>query len=276
MEAGDLTVLLELNNNNTNRPALRSKLWSAGWQSYVAQRRINELAKQQAAVELKRSEALFESKLVSKAELDTHQFQWAKSQAAIENFDENARAQWRTEITRTERNLRDLESEARQLGEETELGRIRSPTAGTILLNPGLAVGAFVSGGAHLGMISPEGGLIAEAFISPKDVVHIRAGQAARVMVDGFAYTEWGMLSGSVSEIGSDFIAINSFPAFKVTIKLNETQLRLANGATGDVRKGMTCQVRFPVNRRSFLQLLYETASQWFNPSHVEKKEMTP
>jgi HlyD family secretion protein len=111
--------------------------------------------------------------------------------------------------------------------------------------------------------------------VFPKDVVQLKKGQRARLQIDGYAYTEWGILPGIISEVGSDMIVMNNQPAFKVLVKLENTKLTLANGISGEVKKGMTCQVRFPINRRSLLQLLYENSSQWFNPGSAPPQKQT-
>jgi HlyD family secretion protein len=275
IEIEDLTGLVAADLKTGVAPILRSELWRSSWQTTISQHKGMEVTRQQMRNEAFRSELLFKEKLVPLAELETHQFQLQKAEADVENLERNTLGQWRAELTRNERMLRDLESEGQQIREEMNLGLIRSPAEGSILFSPGLAVGTFVSPGGRLGTVSPIDGLIAEAYVFPKDVVQLKKGQRARLQIDGYAYTEWGILPGIISEVGSDMIVMNNQPAFKVLVKLENTKLTLANGISGEVKKGMTCQVRFPINRRSLLQLLYENSSQWFNPGSAPPQKQT-
>jgi len=58
-------------------------------------------------------------------------------------------------------------------------------------------------------------------------------------------------------------------PVFKIRCKLHDTKLRLTNGVTGQVKKGMTVRARFLLAERSLYQLLFDNINDWLNPTQV-------
>ncbi|MCX6309414.1 MAG: secretion protein HlyD, partial [Bacteroidia bacterium] len=69
-----------------------------------------------------------------------------------------------------------------------------------------------------------------------------------------------------ISDISSDFILLNETPLYKVKCRIEKPFLTLRNGKKGLLKKGMTVQTRFLVNRRSLLHLMYEKMDDWANP----------
>jgi hypothetical protein len=121
--------------------------------------------------------------------------------------------------------------------------------------------------------ISPDGGLIAETYVLPKDVGLLRPGTTANFQVDAFNYNQWGMISGKVVSISNDIFAKEGEqPYFKVRCKLDDNKLELKNGYVGYLKKGMGLQANFYVTRRTLFQLLYDKADDWLNPNKIPSK----
>ena len=124
-----------------------------------------------------------------------------------------------------------------------------------------------------LGEISPDSGLIAEAYVSTKDIGLLRTGANVKMQVDAFDYNMWGTLKGKVASISGDVFTDKGMPYFRVLCSLNTTALRLRNGTEGQLKKGMTVQARFIVTRRSLFQLLYDDTNDWLNPNAIRSNE---
>jgi membrane fusion protein, peptide pheromone/bacteriocin exporter len=123
-----------------------------------------------------------------------------------------------------------------------------------------------VQAGEVLAIISPGAALIAECYINTRDIGLLKLNQPAIFQVDAFDYNYFGILTGKILSIDSDFTVIDNKPAFKVRCILNSSQLYLRNGFTGEIKKGMTLQARFAVTRRSLWQLLFDKIDDWLNP----------
>ncbi|NJL14750.1 MAG: HlyD family efflux transporter periplasmic adaptor subunit [Microscillaceae bacterium] len=130
--------------------------------------------------------------------------------------------------------------------------------------------GTYLQAGEVLGIISPDSGLVAECYLSPKDIGLIKKGMKAKMSIDAFNYTEWGFVEGEIIDIGKDYILLENKPVFKIKCALKSNIIQLKNGFLGRLQKGMTLQARFVVTQRSLFQLLYDKIDDWVNPIHVD------
>jgi hypothetical protein len=119
------------------------------------------------------------------------------------------------------------------------------------------------------GFIRPfNGPLMGECYVLSKDVGLLKTGQAARLQIDAFNYNYFGVLTGKIYSIDNDFILLNKTPVFKVRCELDDRMLKLSNGYSGEVKKGLGFQARFIICKRSLWQLLYDGLDDWLNPVH--------
>ena len=124
-----------------------------------------------------------------------------------------------------------------------------------------------IQAGEIICSLSPGGEMLAECYVSTRDIGMLKPGQTARFMIDAFDYNYFGVVTGQISSIDNDFILLDKSPVFKVRCRLNQEQLSLKNGYHGKLKKGMHFQARFAVKNRTLWQLLYDTADDWLNPA---------
>ncbi len=74
------------------------------------------------------------------------------------------------------------------------------------------------------------------------------------------------MLQGSVIDIDKNVTLLNDAAFFKVRCSLHIKELKLKNGYTTKVSKGMTLTTRYFITRRSLFDLLFDKVDDWFNP----------
>ena len=106
---------------------------------------------------------------------------------------------WQAEFAARSRALDNLTAEAVRIREEMANCTIKAPADGTLVDFHRWRRVRSCSKVSALGISPPMTRLIAEIFVSPRDVGQIQPGQEVRMQVDAFHYTEWGMLRGSVS-----------------------------------------------------------------------------
>jgi membrane fusion protein (multidrug efflux system) len=88
---------------------------------------------------------------------------------------------------------------------ELERRKIRAPVTGRVGEVASLGVGAQLQGGERLGSVVPPGELKVLAYFPPSEAVgRIRQGQTARVRLDGFPWTQYGMIEARVSRVASE------------------------------------------------------------------------
>ncbi|MVM31816.1 HlyD family efflux transporter periplasmic adaptor subunit [Spirosoma sp. HMF4905] len=225
--------------------------------------------------EYQTAQLLYSQKAIARLEYEDALYAHKAALARYNTLVEQQRSDWQTDLTQIRRDLANLESDAKQLGEEQELYVLKAPVGGTASQLAGRYAGSYVQPGDVLAVVSPDSTLIAEAYVPSKDIGLLKPGQSVRLQVDAFNYNQWGLLTGHVIDIANDFTTANGEPVFKVRCQLDKSYLSLQNGYQGRLKKGMIVQTRFQVARRSLFQLLYDKADDWLNPAISSPKTAT-
>ena len=143
---------------------------------------------------------------------------------------------------------------------------LRAPVNGVvfdlILTNPGY-VSTDQSAQAALKIV-PLNTLEAEVEIPSSKIGFVRDGQEAEISIDSFPATDFGVISGSVTSVGSD--ALEPDPQmgkqeyhYPATISLEEQELRVRNGTRLPLQVGMSLTANIKLRSVSYLQLLLNT-----------------
>jgi len=175
-------------------------------------------------------------------------------------------AQWRSELatwcSERDRSL----STVSQLERQRDLYAIRSPVTGTVESFDGIYPDCNLQAGQVVAVISPENSLIAEVFVPADHIGMLFMGMPVRIRVDAFDHNRWGVVPGKITAMSNDYHLVDNVPVFKVKCTLDNSFLRLKNGTTGSLKKGMTVNARFIIAERTILQLLYQKTDNWLNP----------
>lgn len=139
-------------------------------------------------------------------------------------------------------------------------------TTGTLVVPEGITQGTWVYAGQEVADLSPEGTLMVEAYVPSHKVGEVFPNTPARFQIDAFNYHQWGSINGKIESLGKDVEILNNQPVFKVYCTLDQTQLSLPNGVTGQLQKGLTFTALFYQNRRSIFDLLFDDINDWINP----------
>jgi membrane fusion protein (multidrug efflux system) len=170
-----------------------------------------------AASQERRMAALAANGLIQEAELARSQSETRQKRAAAEALrlagerlaaaDQHQEAEHRVRIERLRRELAALRAEqatgaatVQRLEHEGQLRRIVAPVSGTLAEVATLGVGQVLQAGEGVATIVPEGGLRIVAAYRPADALgRVRAGQPARLRLDGFPSTQFGNIGAVVS-----------------------------------------------------------------------------
>lgn len=212
-------------------------------------------------------EKLYTEKVIAKKEYNDRQYEYVKAQAAYRSSVQQQRSAWQQELSRLREESTRLQADTRQLQQEKQWTVIKAPVSGTLQQFTGKYAGGYLQAGELLGIISPDSNLIAECYVSPRDIGYLEAGMPVRFQIDAFNYNEWGLVDGVVQSVDNDFIMMNDQPVFKVKCRLASTEVHTRKGIKGSLKKGMTLQARFILTKRTLFQLLYDKADDWMNPN---------
>ena len=221
---------------------------------------------EQARRDAERARALATRSLIPLAEAEDSEFQLSQLLSEQSVRRERYRSGWQSALTTARMELTQMLSDRGVMEEEMALYRVTSPVTGTVEQIASISPGSFVQAGESLAVISPLSDLVAEVYVTPRDIGLLQPGNPVRILVDAFNYNDWGFVTGRVSEISDDFVLIEDKPVFRVGVALDRPELQLKNGFRGRLKKGMTLQARFMVTERTLFQLLRDDINDWLNP----------
>ncbi|MBJ7900359.1 MAG: HlyD family efflux transporter periplasmic adaptor subunit [Cyanobacteria bacterium RI_101] len=107
--------------------------------------------------------------------------------------------------------------------------------------------------------IVPKDYLVAEVYVTNKDIGFVREGMPAEVRIDSFPYSEFGDIKGSVESVGSDALPpdqINQFYRFPLKITLGSQQLKTQN-RTIPLQSGMSVTANIKVREKRTVMSLF-------------------
>jgi multidrug resistance efflux pump len=246
---------------------IESHLYSQQFTTY--KRKVSELDSKivKARKEEQRNKSLFENKMISAKEYDDLTFNLKLLEDEKKTLESIQMVQWKSDLVRYSSEEENFQRQLNELQKEKQFYTIVSPVTGTIEEFSGIYVGSIMQTGQTIAIISPESDIIAEVYISVKDIGYLYEGQTVKIQIDAFNYIQWGVIEGEVTDVSNDFILADDVPVFLIKCRLNKDFLELKNGVKGYVKKGMTVNARFMVARRSLFQLLYQKSDNWLNPS---------
>jgi len=271
-------LIYDLQNLTTRSPysvQLRSPMYKQDVLYYIAQWNEADAKRKQAKQAYERSKKLYDAQVIPISEFEPVELEYSQSENAIRTLTGYQKRQWQSDLIGYETELRDIETQIAQIDIQNSETVILAPVTGTIQQTQTLYDGSFLTSGQQIAEISPDGSLIAECYIQPKDIGYMKKGMTGKVQVSAFNYTEWGMLQSEVKEIFDD-ISVSADGAqsfYKVYCELDSDHLTLKNGYEGYIKKGMTVSTNFIVTRRTVFQLLYDKIDKWLNPNILKEDE---
>ncbi len=262
-----LTDLETLIATGDDYPNLGTAVYQRDYQDY--RRRLEEARLKVAHTQRhhERQRTLFATETIARVELEQAAFEHELAAGQLRQLREQQGHLWTQERQRIARELRDLRSQLDRLGQRATDYVVTAPVSGHLTQVAGLQPGAFATAGQPLAVISPDGDLHLEAFVSPADIGLLRDGMEVQVQLDAFNYNQWGLARATVTDIGSDVSEVDGQPVFRVRCTLHDRELRLKNGYVGRLKKGMTATTHFTLARRTLAQLLYDKLDDWINPN---------
>ena len=217
--------------------------------------------------DFERYKLLYEKGVIARAEYDNHKFEYDLARSEIFQHRNRQQNEWQAELSQYNVTLKELKAKYDQLVESKRRFVITAPVSGTLLNIKQQETGSFVTAGTVLAQISPNTELLVECYVSPADIGLIKEQDTAKYQIDAYDYSQWGLATGKVIEIGRDIEFLEDQSVFKVRCSLDQKYLLLKNGFRGNLKKGMTLNANFKLSRRSLFELLYDKMNDWLDPA---------
>jgi len=263
----DLDVLTQIGKNNIfGNHSTQTPIYTQQLNTFRSQLQENIFHQQKIKKELDADRYLYKEKVIARRELNAKEYEMNRLVAEFESIFQRQLSQWQAELNKHRFDLKQLQSEAKQLTQQKTYYEIKAPIGGNIQQIVGKYEGSYVQTGEMLGIISPDSSLIAECYVSPNDIGLLRKNMSVSFQINAFNYNEWGLVQGKIIDIARDFVVINEKPIFIVKCQLDKKTLQLKNGYAAPLKKGLTLWARFVVAKRSLYKLLYDKTDDWLNP----------
>lgn len=208
--------------------------------------------------------------VVSKVEILDRKADWVNAQRNLDQLKSDF-ARVSSELDQQEneisRRLAEIESNMAASGEKLAYHDIKAPLDGVIFDLSKKAPGTVVTPKDKLCDIIPGEDLVAEVFLTNRDIGFIHEGLPAVVRIDTFPFREFGEVKGTLSYLAADSLPPNEefkYPRFPAKIKLDR-QFLMHNGEKLPLKSGMAATVNIQVRSRTLLSILTDQFSKPFD-----------
>lgn len=218
----------------------------------------------------------------------------AKARAAMANYDAQI-ARLRetfgktavTDLSEAQDKSTLAAEELRKTTRRRELQQLRAPVDGTVQQLSVATIGGVVEPAKPIMVIVPDDAAIeVEAQILNKDIGFVREGQAVRVKLEAYPFTDYGLIEGRVESISRDAIDYSQQGAgaardtqgrppptglvYAARIRLDQRRIRVGNGWQ-PIGPGLSVQAEIKTGERRIIQYLLSPIAQTMDEAGRER-----
>lgn len=239
---------------------------------YQSQLHKTDTDREQYEIEWRRNKVLFDKGLISESEYNGVYYKYAGKRNELDVLVKNQESLWASNLYDYCMQLKEVSAMERDLSADRQLYAVKSPVDGTLEQFTGIYKGCSLTAGQQIAVVSPNGRLCLETYVSPRDIAFIRKGMEVRIQIDALNYNEWGVMNGHVMDIASDLISINGAYYYKVRCTMDKEFLMLKHSdRKAYLKKGMSGTAHFMVTRQTLFTLIYKNIDEWANPTQYKQ-----
>lgn len=253
--------------SRSEQPLLAQATIRQDFDSFLAQKKEAYMNIQTAKVIWLRQQKLFADRVIPPVEYEQAEHDYHMALASWRMTEVKQYAHWQRQFKEASDLQQSHDLAIHKLRQEKMHYVIRAPIDGTLMNVKGFEANSFLSSAGILAEISQDHGILAECQVGPKDIGLLRVGQKLRLQFDAFPFHQWGFISGQIIEIDRNPQLQHGAVFFRVRSRLLEKNLRLKNGHSVQVMKGMTITARFFLAKRSLAQLIVDRTDTYLNPN---------
>ena len=240
---------------------------------YQSQFRQIDTDREQYEIEWKRHKILFDKGLISESEYNEVYYRYQGKRNELNVLEKNQESSWANYLYDYRMQLKETLATDNSLAADKLLYVVKSPIDGTLEQFNGIYKGGFLATGQQIAIVSPNGALCLECYVSPRDIAFIKSDMEVRVQIDALNYNEWGIITGHVTDITSDLVTIDDTYCYKVKCTMDRDYLLLKHtDRRARIKKGMSATAHFMVTRQSLFTLIYKNIDEWASPTQYERK----
>lgn len=163
------------------------------------------------------------------------------------------------QIQQIEGELADLRSRLAESSMTVRYQDVRSPVDGIVFELKPKGPGFVAQDSEPVMQIVPLGKVRAKVEIASDKIGFVRKGQQVDISIDSFPSSDFGVLHGRVSQVGSDALPPDQLKPnyrFPAVITLTSQNLKLRSGQKLPLQAGMSLTANIKLRKVSYLQLL--------------------
>jgi HlyD family secretion protein len=208
--------------------------------------------------------------VVSQVEILDRKAEWVNAQRNLDQLQSDfarVSAEYNQQANDINRRLAEVDSSRAASQKKLFYHEVRAPLDGVIFDMKQKGPGTVVAEKDKLLDIIPGENLVAEVFLTNKDIGFIHEGLPAIVRLDTFPFREFGEIKGSLIYLAADALPPNEeykYPRFPAKIRLDR-QFLTHNGTKLPLKSGMAATVNIQVRSRTLLSILTDEFSKPFD-----------
>lgn len=153
-----------------------------------------------------------------------------------------------------------LDSQAIKAQQVARFQELRAPVAGKVFDIKASGPGYVANATEPIMTIIPDENLVAQIFVTNKDIGFVEVGMPVEINIDSFPSLEFGHIKGKLVSIGSD--ALEPTPdrpvyVFPIEIQLDSQVLKTNNGREFKIQSGMSVSARIKTRKRSVMDIFF-------------------
>ncbi|MDZ8186749.1 MAG: HlyD family efflux transporter periplasmic adaptor subunit [Nostoc sp. ChiSLP02] len=151
----------------------------------------------------------------------------------------------------------EIDSKWVQAQQTLKYQKIIAPVNGTVFELKAKTAGFVVKSSEPLLKLVPSDNLVANVYITNRDIGFVKEGQQVDVRIDSFPFQEYGDIKGELVEIGSDALPpdqVYNFWRFSAKVRLNGQKL-LINQRQIPLQSGMSINANVKLRQRTIMSI---------------------
>jgi hemolysin D len=151
----------------------------------------------------------------------------------------------------------EIDSKWIQAEQTLKYQKITAPVDGTVFELKAKTAGFVVNSSEPLLKLVPSDNLVANVYITNRDIGFVKEGQQVDVRIDSFPFQEYGDIKGELIEIGSDALPpdqVYNFWRFSAKVRLHGQKL-LINQRQIPLQSGMSINANVKLRQRTIMSI---------------------
>lgn len=171
-------------------------------------------------------------------------------------------------IKDNQRQLIEVTSQLDQVRLDLKNQGLRSPADGVIFELASKLPGAVTQPGQTLLQVVPNESLIARVQVANADIANIQVGLPVDVRIDAYPFTEFGVVKGIISKVGSEAVPVSQqaprATAFPIEVRIDRQFLE-RRAQRFELKPGMTINAMVKVRQRAPITYVTEEITKAFD-----------